>query len=193
MHFNATFIYVTVTHGNLGHNDFHYFDAFRKIFKLRKRRFIHYVVIAAPLLLLLVSVAFALWYKVDAHHAWVRAFDLFTSNRLQLGSYFYHKYGISLLGQIIDTSKYVLDTGYLNLFITKGIICAIIFLIYYGIALRDLIVINRWEFVCALITFLFVGLSEAYFYNPLVNQFLLSFGLMLTQFDQEKFDIENKV
>lgn len=47
--------------------------------------------------------------------------------------------------------------------------------------------------MCALITFLFVGLSEAYFYNPLVNPFLLSFGLMLTQFDQEKFDIENKV
>lgn len=142
-----------------------------KYLNLRRYRVTDYFVVLMPLIAAIISAIFAIWYKLNAQHAWVKAFDLFTSNRLQLGSYFFHKYGVGLFGHTINTSKYVLDTGYLNLLITQGIIITVLFLVYYGLTLANLIRVNWWPIVPAMLAMLFVGLSEGYFANVNMNPF----------------------
>lgn len=83
----------------------------------------------------------------------------------------------------VNNAEYNLDMGQVSLLLTNGVLATGIFLFYYGFANWNLLRLNYWEFIPAMIAFLCVSLTETSFSRINSNPFLLTFGLMMTQFN----------
>lgn len=146
-------------------------------------RWLKYFVLLLPVIMLGLSIFFIYWYRISPHNPFVKIFDLFVSNRLSLGSKFLEEYGIKWGAAFVNNAEYNLDMGQVSLLLTNGVIATTVFLSYYGLANWNLLRLKYWEFIPAMIAFLCVSLTETSFARITSNPFLLTFGLMMTQFD----------
>lgn len=151
--------------------------------KLYSASWLKYFVLILPILMLLISLFFIYWYRINPHNPLVKIFDLFVSNRLSLGSKFLKEYGVKWEAAFVNNAEYNLDMGQVSLLLTNGVLATGIFLFYYGFANWNLLRLNYWEFIPAMIAFLCVSLTETSFSRINSNPFLLTFGLMMTQFN----------
>lgn len=151
--------------------------------KLYSASWFKYFVLILPILMLLISLFFIYWYRINPHNPLVKIFDLFVSNRLSLGSKFLKEYGVKWGAAYVNNAEYNLDMGQVSLLLTNGVLATGIFLFYYGFANWNLLRLNYWEFIPAMIAFLCVSLTETSFSRINSNPFLLTFGLMMTQFN----------
>lgn len=151
--------------------------------KLYSVSWFKYFVLILPLLMLLISLFFIYWYRINPHNSLVKIFDLFVSNRLSLGSKFLKEYGVKWGAAFVNNAEYNLDMGQVSLLLTNGLLATTIFLFYYGLANWNLLRLKYWEFIPAMLAFLCVSLTETSFSRINSNPFLLTFGLMMTQFN----------
>lgn len=150
---------------------------------------IRYVIIAVPLLSTIVAFVSAWLYNPEKAY-WVKANNIL-SNRLILAQDALREYKVTLWGQAIEwigsglanggypeDYNYV-DSSYIQLFITYGLISFIIIIGFYTVGIWKAVKLNNWWIAIALVFVLLHSLTEPHLLNFAENPLiLLPFAVM---------------
>lgn len=99
------------------------------------------------------------------------------SNRLFLNHYFLNTYSLTLLGNDVVTTKYlILDNSYINILLRFGILFLIFMYFNFYSIMKKLYREKNYILIIIFIILLFYGFSESFLYKVSANAFLLYFG-----------------
>lgn len=137
-----------------------------------------------PFVNLIISLIFTYWLKL-AHGHLITGFDQEMSNRWRQAVKFINYHGFSVLGQSLNVSSHnALDSGYIYLLLSCGILATIIFLALLAITIYRLLEHQYFQLVIPLLIMCLYGLSEGSFFSLHSNPFLVLLAILILNKDQ---------
>ncbi|MCI8347218.1 MAG: hypothetical protein HFJ12_04650 [Bacilli bacterium] len=129
------------------------------------------------LFIFLTILSFVISYKFSFHNHILAKLNHMLSNRLFLNHYFLNTYSLTLLGNDVVTTKYlILDNSYINILLRFGILFLIFMYFNFYSIMKKLYREKNYILIIIFIILLFYGFSESFLYKVSANAFLLYFG-----------------
>ncbi len=151
--------------------------------KIMKNKFVKVLLSLSPIILSIGILVCSIYYSQS--NSILNRLNQLLSGRIELSNKFLNIYGIKLFGQQIvegsdlNGSYLRIDSGYISLLLTCGVIAFVFYIILHVKILKIYLYNQKYKEVLFLLSFLVYGLTEVYIYNVFINASLVFFSDLL--------------